>query len=75
VKYIPVPEKVLINANHKTGKLKNSKLYNPTSKEHKRFLRKDIIKMLTNKEAIKRVRNMSYEELIKLNKTLQTLQK
>jgi hypothetical protein len=70
VKYIPIPEKVLINANHKTGKLKNSKLYNPTQKEHKRLLRKDILKQLTNKEARRRVRNMTYEELIKLIKRL-----
>ena len=68
MKYIPIPEKVLVNTNHKTDKLKNSKLYNPTQKEHKRLLRKDIINKLNNKEAIKNVRSMSYEELIKLNK-------
>ena len=70
MKFIPIPEKVLINANHKIGKLKNSKLYNPTQKEHKRLLRKDILKQLTNKEARLRVKNMTYEELIKLNKRL-----
>lgn len=72
MKYIPVPEHILVNANHKTGKLKNEKYYQPNEKEHKRQLRKSLLKTTTNKAARYKIRKMSYQELIALEKKLRT---
>lgn len=72
IKYIPCKEDDLIfKTNHKTGKLKNSHLYNADTKRMTSLIRRALIKEIKNKQngyihkwQLKRIRKLEYEALI-----------
>ena len=76
IKFIPCDEKKLINANHKTGNLKNNSVYQPTKSNMRTIIRRAIIKeikFLQNgiiaKEQENKLKRLDYKGLIKYGKS------
>ena len=77
IKFIPCNEKTLIyNANHKTGKLKNSSIYNANQKRMRSIIRRELIKEIKDlqsgyisKQQTYKLRRLDYKGLISYAKT------
>ena len=77
IKFIPCSEKTLtFNANHKTGKLKNSSIYNANQKRMRSIIRRELIKEIKDlqngyisKQQTYKLRRLDYKGLISYAKT------